>query len=79
MLQFVAKVRAYNSDSGEYEEENLLLSNESFERAIREIEGWYEQNLMSVNITCLTNKPWLVVDDASAKKIMNDPENQEFW
>lgn len=79
MYQFIAKVKSYDGDTGTNITENLLLSAESFEEAIRHIEGWYEDDLMSLSLEMMTNKSWVVISENMAKTIVAMPENQEFW
>ena len=79
MLQFVAKTEFYDGDVGENKTENLLLAAESFEEAMRHIEGWYAEDLMSVSLKLMTNKSWILIDDYMADVIPKMCENQEFW
>ena len=79
MLQFVAKVTSFNQDTETEEKENLLLSADSFEEAMRHIEGWFAEDLITVELTCVSNKSWFIVSDEIAKFILTDPKNREFW
>lgn len=79
MYQFIAKVTSYDGDTGTNITEHLLLSAESAEEAVRQIEGWYEDDLMSLSLEKMTNKPWVVISKNMAEAIVAMPENQEFW
>ena len=79
MYQFIATVTSYDGDTGTNITENLLLSAESAEEAVRQIEGWYEDNLMFLSLEKMTNKPWIVISKKMAEAIVAMPENQEFW
>ena len=79
MLQFIAKVEFYDGEIGENKTVNLLCGAESFEEAMRNIEGYYAEDLMSVSLKCMTNKLWIQIDDYMADTIPTYSENQEFW
>ena len=84
MLQFIAKVKSFDTDLegnpiNQIVNDTLILSAESFEAAMGSLEGWFGEELMSASLTCLTNKSWVIIDEEIANRILDKPENHEFW
>ena len=69
-----AKVKSYNEVKNKEDVDYIILSGvPSFEKAVKRIEEYYQENLISVNLILL-DEPFATLDEESFEKYLQQHE-----